>query len=306
MKKENDIVYSRGGEIRTINENNQVTIDDNPNIIKKNKLLKYINFTGIGILIITFIFLSIFFSIKNKKRIFNQETKINDSQPIKLETEYQFNIKVHDLKRISIHQKYCEDIMIDNKITKIFLDRKTNYDIYIISKVELNEDEKKYYDKMYTGAISIVSECISKENEICIPKKLVDLTNSYNNEIKNSKEINDLKDIPLPLCLFNITNNDVITSITCHKLIPENKIRMILFDLYLFRPSVLKRLNKEESNITISYTNLDNNKTLIRETNGGICDIEHSYNSFCITDLNITVDSQSNLLEYNEVTYMVF
>ena len=65
-------------------------------------------------------------------------------------------------------------------------------------------------------------------------------------------------------------------------------------------------MNKEESNITISYTNLDNNKTLIRETNGGICDIEHSYNSFCITDLNITVDSQSNLLEYNEVTYMVF
>ena len=158
---------------------------------------------------------------------------------------------------------------------------------------------------MYTGAISIVSECISKENETCVPKKLVDLTNSDNNEIKNSKEINDLKDIPLPLCLFNITNNDVITSITCHKLIPENKIRMILFALYLFRPSVLKRLNKEESNITISYTNLDNNKTLIRETNGGICDIQLPYYSFCIADLNITVDSQSNLLEYDEVTYMV-
>ena len=110
MKKENDIVYSRGGEIRTINENNQVTIDDNPNIIKKNKLLKYINFTGIGILIITFIFISIFFSINSKKRKSIQEIKINDSQPIKLETEYQFNIKVHDLRRINFHQKYYEDI----------------------------------------------------------------------------------------------------------------------------------------------------------------------------------------------------
>ncbi len=132
MKKENGIVYSRRGEIRTINENNQATIDDNPNIIKQNKLLKYINFTGIGILIITFIFISIFFSINSKKRKSIQEIKINDSQPIKLETEYKFNIKVHDLRRINFHQKYYEDIMIDNNITKIFLDRNTNYNINLI------------------------------------------------------------------------------------------------------------------------------------------------------------------------------
>ena len=142
MKKENNIVYNRGEESRTDNENNQVTIDDNPNVMKKSKLLKYINITGIGILIITLSFIYVFFSIKNKKIKSNEEVKINDSQPIKLETEYQFNIKVHDLKRIKIHQKYYEDIMIDNNITKIFLDRKTNCDIYIISEVESNEDEK--------------------------------------------------------------------------------------------------------------------------------------------------------------------
>ena len=40
-----------------------------------------------------------------------------------------------------------------------------------------NMKKKKYYEKIYTAAISIVSEYHSRENEICIPKKLVDLTN---------------------------------------------------------------------------------------------------------------------------------
>ena len=306
MKKENDIVYNRGEESRSDNENNQVTIDDNPNVMKKSKLLKYINITGIGILIITLSFIYIFFSIKNKKRKSNEEVEINDSQPIKLETEYQFNIKVHDLKRIKIHQKYYEDIMIDNNITKIFLDRKTINYIYIISEAYPNEEEKNYYDKIYTGAISIISECVSRENETCIPKKIVDLMNADNNEIKNSKEINDLKDIPLPLCLFNITNNDIITSITCHKSISENKKKMIILDLYFFRPQTIKKLNKKESNIKINYTNLDNNKKIIREINEGICYSKNSYNSFCTTDINITIDSDSNVLEYDEVDYIIF
>ena len=44
-----------------------------------------------------------------------------------------------------------------------------------------------------------------------------------------------LKDIPLPICLFNMTDNNVITSFTCHKLITEHKKRMIALDLYFFR-----------------------------------------------------------------------
>ena len=72
-------------------------------------------------------------------------------------------------------------------------------------------------------------------------KKLVDLTSPDYNENKDKKEINDLKDIPIPICLFNITDNDAITSITCHKLIPEHKKRMIL-DLYFF--SLYSKKNK--------------------------------------------------------------
>ena len=191
----------------------------------------------------------------------------------KLEYEYKFKTKVHDLRRFNVHQKYYEDYIINNNLTRIFLNRITNYDVYFISEEELKGDEKKYYEKIYTAAISIVSECYSTENETCVPKKLVDLTSPDYNETKDKKEINDLKDIPIPICLFNITDNDAITSIICHKLIPEHKKRMIVLDLYFFRPPAVKRINKEESNITINYIKIDDNKQIIREKNGGICDI---------------------------------
>ena len=50
-----------------------------------------------------------------------------------MEIEYQINTKVNDLNRINVRQKYYEDIMIDNNITRIVLYRNTNYDIFIIS-----------------------------------------------------------------------------------------------------------------------------------------------------------------------------
>jgi hypothetical protein len=90
-----------------------------------------------------------------------------------------------------------------------------------------------------------------------------------------------------------MTDNDVIISLTCHKLITEHKKRMIALDLYFFRPPFyIKRL----SNITINYININDNKQIINEKNGGICDIENSFNSFWTTDKNITIDSKFNIL----------
>ena len=113
-----------------------------------------------------------------------------------------------------------------------------------------------------------------------------------------------LKDIPLPICLFNMTDNNVITLLTCHKLITEHKKRMIALDLYFFRPPEIKRLNKEDWNITINYININDNKQIINEKNGGICDIENSFNSFWTTDKNVAIDSKFNILEYDEVVIM--
>jgi len=79
---------------------------------------------------------------------------------------------------------------------------------------------------MYTCAISIVGECIAIDGADCEPQKLVDLTgenksNKYNIRALNS--IEDFKDIPLALCLFNITDNNFITSMTCPETFPDSK-----------------------------------------------------------------------------------
>ena len=310
-QKNNDVIIYTNGESRIANQNTQNTLTQIDN--KKNNKLKYF-FIILGIVILAglIIFFCVFFINKGKKSKPSDticencnNIDIGDIDKVKkLEYEYKFKTSVNDLRRIKVHQKYYEDLIIDNNLTTIFLDRITNYDIYIISEEESKDDEKKYYGKIYTAAISIVSECYSRENETCIPKKIVDLTNSDNNENKDTKEINDLKDFPLPICLFNMTDNDVITSLTCHKLIPEHKKRMIVLDLHFFRPPAIKRLNKEDSNITINYINISDNKQIINEKNGGICDIENSFNSFCTTDMNITIDSEFNILEYDEVAIM--
>ena len=135
----------------------------------------------------------------------------------KLEAEFVFKTKVGDLRRIYVNQKYQEDRLFEGeKITRI-KERITNYDIYIMSETEPTKDFENFYEKIYTVAISIVSECFVSDNEICEPQKLVDLTDQKlaDTEESNFEVPENLKDIPIPICLFNLTNNDVITSITC-------------------------------------------------------------------------------------------
>lgn len=63
----------------------------------------------------------------------------NDLESRKLGSEFEFNTKVGDLKRISVNQKFKEDMLIDGEKVVSFLTRITNYDIYLISfKTTLN------------------------------------------------------------------------------------------------------------------------------------------------------------------------
>ena len=81
-------------------------------------------------------------------------------------------------------------------------------------------------NKIYTASISIESECISTYNEKCNPKKLVDLTEQNNSNLRSSRnleEIYDLKDIQISLCLVNFTENKTITSVLCPESLPESK-----------------------------------------------------------------------------------
>ena len=223
---------------------------------------------------------------------------------VPLTTEFAINTNQGDLKRIKVVQTSHDQSKFNDKNIETDTTRETDYDIFILSEEDAQGEDKLYYSKMYTGAISIAQECYYTGDDKCQPKELVNISKIKEDPAKlRMLETNiDFKNIPLATCLFNITDNDFITSITCHKDFPDMKKNEMLLDLYFFRSPAIERKNKTRDNITISINDdVANNRRHIREQNGGLCNIHNNWGSHCTTDMNITMDLDGNLLKYDEV-----
>ena len=227
---------------------------------------------------------------------------MKENGPMEVQTEYKIKTNKNDLKRIYINQKYYEDIKVDGVLTHKIVDRKTNYAIYVIDKINSLGEERYYYNFTYLCAIAIESECISSKDEYCVPKRLIDLNNHDKSSLRNIQQIDSLEKFPIALCYYNITDNNVVTSISCHKNISESKVNSIVLDLYFYRPPAIKRFDAKKSNITIK-TEKKGDNDFISEINGGICDIYNPIGSFCTTEMNTTKDPEGNLLLYDEYTF---
>ena len=302
---------------KPINANNSQNTNNHNIGMTKNKKIKMLLFIILPILIIVTVFIIIFIFLRIPANISEKPLEQNNYTDIvetdksetnnlpqdhgPLESEFTINTKVNDLKRIFVHQKYNEDIVSNAELTKILVDRKTYYDIYIISESESNKETKNYYNKTYLGVIVISSQCISTEDENCEPKNLVNFVDPDYSKLRNLQEIDDLKDIPIPICLFNLTNNNVITSMICPETLSENIKQNMILDLYFFRPPAIKRLDDKVELGIIEDKN--NNKKYIREKNRGICDLSNQMNSYCTTEMNTTTDLDNNLLSYDEIAY---
>ena len=280
--------------------------------IKKKKFLRFFIIASIIIALLIAVVIILVLVFRNKKIEKNDKEEsgkqIKEPEEFllkekKLEKEFEIVTKVGDLKRVSVVQISSDQTKLDDNIIETQIKRKTNYDIYVISESEPDEDNKLFYSKMYTSSISIVSECISSDGSDCEPHKLVDLTQEKKNK-SNSRALNnveDFKDIPIALCLFNITDNNFITSMTCPESLSESKKNEMILDLYFFRPPAIQRASKEEDNITITIDKDEaKNRIYIRERNGGPCNIYDSLGSMCTTEMNTTTDLKGNLLSYDE------
>lgn len=280
---------------------------------KKFKNLKKVKTVIIiisSILVPAAIIVSLLILLPKKNQVLNTTLPTTGPQ-IKLEKKkleeepgYSFKTEIGQLNTIYIHQKYTETTLRNGNNITVFLDRKNIYNIYVISESEPNEDQKHLYTKMYTCAVSIASECTSNSNEDCEMKtilNLIDETIPKGAKFRRLQQNENLEDIPFPLCLFNITDYNAITSITCPKSMLERKIKGIVLDLYFYRPPGLKRVEKERNNITITIKDMEDGKSIIREINGGSCKDESGFYSFCSTDFNATKDSEGNLLSYDEL-----
>ena len=296
-----DFIHSDRKEINQSNSNKNV---------KKKKIIFYALISAsIALVVVVVIILLIIFLRKKPEKIVEETDIINnpviESGYKKLEKEFEIVSNAGELKRISVIQTSQEETKLNGNIIKTETKRKTNYDIYFISEENSGKETELFYSKMYTAAISIVSECFATDGNDCEPKRLVDLTGEKKNNSNNIRLLNsveDFKDIPISLCLFNITDNNFITSMTCPESLPDTKVNEITLDLYFFRPPAIQRADKENDNITITKKDdIENNKRYIREENVGVCNIYDNFGSTCTTDMNTTTDLKGHLLSYDEL-----
>ena len=219
-----------------------------------------------------------------------------------LDVEFSVKTKINDLRTIRVEQISKEKNIINGKIEENLIYRITYYDIIFFKERNAEHYQQKYFNKTYTGSIAITKECISIEKEECELNQLIDLKAQNISNSRNLEEINDLKDIPISLCLFEMTDNDVIMSIKCPESLSKGRKDTMVLDLYFFKPPSIERPNKKSGNIKIN-TEKKGDKIHVRDTDIGMCSIKSPYLSNCTTDFNLTTDLEGNVLSYNELCY---
>ena len=233
-----------------------------------------------------------------------EEQKPIQLEELPLEKEFEILTKV-GLRKFKVVQNTIEDNKINGNLITTKIKRITNYDLYILKEEKANNITKKYFNSTFLGAIAISSECFNSDGEDCTPIRLIDLfqeKNNTNNDTRILTNVEDLKDIPIALCLFNITDNNFILSMSCPESFPDTKRNEINLDLYFFRPPAIKRADKENDGINVTIKDdIENKKRFIRETNDGTCNVQNNIGTKCITDMNTTTDLEGTLLSYDEL-----
>ena len=111
-----------------------------------------------------------------------QRTISTTSQPTtnpnttSLQSEFNINTRRDELNRISVVQNSNEKTILNNNPIITNVTRISNLDIYILNEEDASPESQLYYSKMYTGAISIASECIINPGEKCELNEMVDLS----------------------------------------------------------------------------------------------------------------------------------
>ena len=290
---------SKGTErIKINNLTKSIKLKNKKNIDKKKIII--ISIGAIILIILTILILLLLKPWEKNKHIIEVNNNTLKVEYEDYKNEFFFKTNINDLKRIYISQKLYENMLIDGVQTKIDLIRNTNYDIFIMSEKEADNENKKFYNKTYTGAILVVNYCMNLENENCELKQLIDLTNNTNGQnLRNLEELNNLKDIPIPLCLFTLTDNNILLSIKCPETLPESKKNEIISDLYYFRPTPLKSSETVEK-INVFIQN-NTNGIILKKNKTGICNIKNNNVSICNTEMSIIKDNEGNLLSHNEI-----
>jgi len=205
---------------------------------------------------------------------------------------------------------------------------KAIYDIYTINSTSAPEIEKDFYNTKYTTVISVNSLCskLTKDpvNDDCELEKQLDLNQNEENQrnLRRNEETPEdlLRRAPLPICLVEHTDTNLIISLTCPEALNKNfkedilrafnNIKPVSSNGFDFDKEYVDTSVAEKDNIYItSYDNVcsspnnDPTKTIICNlTKNIITDKEGNLISNKISNATTAILDENNLF-YNNFTY---
>ena len=123
------------------------------------------------------------------------------------------------IKRIKIDKKTRNNILVEGMNQTKTLYRKNIYDVSTYKEYSSGKENDISYSKKMTYSILLLKECLNTENEIeeCDIDEDDTLRHLENNEEK--------------ICIFNITDNNIILSVKCSSNLDEIKKTEIISDL---------------------------------------------------------------------------
>lgn len=172
------------------------------------KKLKILIISLISLLILTSVIILVIFLLKKPPTppttvpsTIKEINPPNTKKKLESEPLLSFKTEKNQYNRIYVNQNYTETTVTNGKELKLFLNRITIYDIYVLSVNEPNENEKHLYSKMYTCVVSIAKQCTNNKGQNCEPKTVIELTDEKipkGTRIRNLQQNIDFSNIPIP------------------------------------------------------------------------------------------------------------
>ena len=219
------------------------------------------------------------------------------------ESNFAINTEVNKLSQYLMKSSQVHYSMSNSNNSTLSVFQIAKYDIYTLNE-SLPEKEIDLFSKKYTTAIIVNSQCYEFKNNKnnCELKKYLDLTiKNQNNLRRNYENIDEIKQVILPICLIEHSNTNIIFSVTCPETLSENLKSNIISAFQSIKPNLIKE-NYQNYNISGLTFNITNNETNINLFDKRCEQKSKNENQSCETIRNITADRLGNLQKSIKLT----
>ena len=272
-------------------ENSKRNIPDR----RKKKIIIIISII-VPLIILAAVSISCYFIIKSKKNKNSEQNNNNsindnpnnDHNPLPSQEQEEPDIKINEIKRMSLTMTSNDELLIEGKNKIISFNENQNYNFF--SYKEIQKGNEINYSNKNNYAICL-EDCLSKEN---------------NENPSLRRELDSQNDIAL--CLLNLTDDNKLLSIKCNNFFPENKILQLISDLDYIIYSLNNKENKNDitscgykckkNTIINTYNNSENFEFFISEnktTNNGYRKTKRI--KIDKKNLNVLEDTKKKLIE---------